>query len=69
MGFRYFFQFFAMLIGPVVTLVCLYVIYFSQNPVVLILIGFFYYLERDMWDPWKPRVIKKFLANAKEMGL
>lgn len=69
MKFRYIFQFIAMLIGPMVTFAGLYVIlYVSESLMIDILIVGFYYLERDMWDPWKPAVAKQFLVNAKKYG-
>ena len=68
MGFRYFFQFMAMLIAPIITYAAIYTICSTNNLLVTAVIIFFYYLQLDMWDPWKPQVARQFLANAKKIG-
>ncbi|MDO8669774.1 MAG: hypothetical protein Q7K65_05840 [Candidatus Buchananbacteria bacterium] len=68
MGFRYIFQFMAMLVGPLVTFASVYVILFLGDLLVGLLIIFFYCKNLDMWDPWRPKVIKQFLTNAKKLG-
>lgn len=69
MGLRYIFQIIAMLIAPLVTFCAIFVAYEFHNIIVTIIIGYFYFNGLDMWDPWKPKIAKKFLANTKAMGL
>jgi len=59
----------AMLIGPIITLAFLGLLGSLNNGLIAICLIIFYCTQLDMWDPWKPKVARQFLANARKIGL